>query len=46
MGCIPVEEERSTEVTEAGDSSVGSEAEVILAERQNFDYTEEKVEVC
>jgi hypothetical protein len=44
--CIPGEEERSAEVTGAGDNSVGSEAGAILAERQNLDCTEEKAEVC
>ena len=46
VGCIHVGQGRSAEVMEVGDNSVGSEAEVILAERQNFDCTEEKVEVC
>jgi len=46
VGCIPGEEGRSAEATGEGDNSVGSEAVVILAERQNFDCTEGKVEVC
>ena len=46
VGCIPGEEGRSAEVTGEGDNSVGSEAVVILAERQKIDCTEEKVEAC
>ena len=46
MEYILAEQGRSAGVTEAGDNSVGSKAGAILAERQSYGCTEEKVEVC